>query len=194
MIGDSVTKEELVAAEDRLRIRIMDLERQNKSLRWLTGLVGAGLLVPLGLVGALFHSTPSFGGSAEEVMEARSFVLKDASGVSRGEWAITDDGAARLTLKDRSGVARVNVAVLEGGAPGLSFANAQGERRVVLGLLPDQTSTLVFADREGVPRAVIGLSRDESASLVFADGEGVTRVGLGVEAGGVGSVLLPESP
>ncbi len=187
-----VSKEVLVELEDRLRLKITDLERENRSLKVITRLLAVGLLVPIVLAVVLFMAAPALiiPGSGFDSVESERFILRDHNGVVRGEWAISDDGASRITISDPAGNSRLNLAVLGNGSPGLSLADGAGTRRIALGSI-DETSTLVFADREGGPRVILGLPGDGSGSLVFADGGGITRVGMSVEQNGTASLMLP---
>jgi hypothetical protein len=187
-----ITKEQLVELEDRMRLRITDLERDNRSLKLISRWLAVGLLVPIVLAIVLFIAAPALiiPGSGFDSVESRRFVLRDDNGVIRGEWTIAEDGASRLSINDPSGNPRLNLSVLEGGSPGLSLSDNSGQRLVALGSL-DQTSTLVFADADGMPRAVLGLPGDGSSSLVFADAGGITRVGMSVDQSGTSSVMLP---
>ncbi len=184
--------------DERLRQRLLLAEREVEQLRSRTRLMGAGLLVALGLSGLALIS-PGFLGRGDpstvevDILQAKHIVLQDAEGRPRGEFRVDPEGNARISLLDRQGRPRLSLSVLSGGFPGMSLINANGQRRAALGLLADESTSLVFADAGGVPRTVLGLSRGDAAHLVFADAEGVSRVALGLEASGLGSVILPEN-
>lgn len=183
--------------DERLRARMVALEREVASVRGRSRVLFLGLLVTLALlvVVAAFPDLIASTGvrAASESLEVRRLVLLGPEGRGRrGEWSVDEDGNARLSLMDQQGRPRLNLTVLGGGFPGISLANAEGQRRAVLGLLPDETTSLVFADHAGVTRAVVGLTQQNAANLVFADANGITRIGLGLDGNGVGSVMLPE--
>jgi hypothetical protein len=183
--------------EERVRSRLLVLERETQSLRFRTRILSFGLVGTLILV-IVVALNPDFLAvtgihAGRETLSVRSLELLDGQGLRRGEWSVDDEGSARLSLLDRQGRPRMNLSVLSGGFPGLSLMNSSGQQRAALGLLPDETTTLVFADGGGIPRAVLGLTRGDAAHLVFADAEGVSRVALGLEGDGMGTVVLPES-
>lgn len=183
--------------EERVRSRLLVLERETQSLRFRTrvlsfGLVGTLILVIVVALNPDFLAVTGIH-AGSETLSVRSLELLDDQGLRRGEWSVDDEGSARLSLMDRQGRPRMNLSVLSGGFPGMSLMNSAGQQRAALGLLPDETTTLVFADGGGIPRAVLGLTRGDAAHLVFADAEGVSRVALGLEGDGMGTVVLPES-
>jgi hypothetical protein len=177
-----------------LNRRLRQLESDNEKLRRTGALLLIGLLVMVALTTVLVISSVGNGAGRgiAEVVEARSFLLRDADGHARGEFGFTRDGGTRLLLQDRDGRERLRLTLLPDGSPGLSFTDVEGRTRAVLGLLPDETTTLVFADRTGRTRTVLGVSSDESSTLVFADRNGETRVGVGVEADGSAGMTLFE--
>jgi hypothetical protein len=182
--------------EERIRRRLLAVEKEAERLRSRAQLLGFGFLITLGMAGfALFFQGP-FGGPGDDIhtgsLRTGQIVLEDSDGVQRGEWRVDEEGNSRLTILDRQGNTRLSLSVLNAGFPGLSFTNGNGQTRAALGLLPDESTSLVFADGAGVPRTVLGLSRADAAHLVFADSEGVSRVALGLDGDGEGSVILPE--
>jgi hypothetical protein len=146
-----ITKEQLVELEDRMRLRITDLERDNRSLKLISRWLAVGLLVPIVLAIVLFIAAPALiiPGSGFDSVESRRFVLRDDNGVIRGEWTIAEDGASRLSINDPSGNPRLNLSV-------------DGMPRAVLGLPGDGSSSLVFADAGGITR--VGMSVDQSGT------------------------------
>lgn len=183
-------------AEERIRHRLLSLERETESLRSRARILGLGLLMTLilGAFGAFSHGIPGLQPKASTVdmLTAKQIVLQDAGGSPRGEWRVDEDGNSRLAILDRRGRVRLSLSVLSGGSPGMSLVNAVGQRRAALGLLPDESTSLVFADGAGVPRAVLGLSQGDAAQLVFADAGGMSRIALGLDEMGEGNIILPE--
>jgi len=129
-----------------------------------------------------------------EVVQARSFALRDAKGRLRGVFGMATNGASQLVLQDESGHARLRLIVLGDGSPGLTLIDQKGRSRAALGLLPDETITLAFADRQGISRAALGLTARQAASLALADSNGVTRAGMGVAADGKSTVTNLNGP
>jgi hypothetical protein len=182
--------------ERGLTIRIEELARENRRLRrlWMGTVVSGALL--LGLATALLIVSARHGlpGTVADVIEARQFILRDASGAIRGSWATGDKGSMRLQLQAPGSKAGLSLAVLEGGASGITVRDSAGRSRAVLGLLPDQTVSLLFADENGTTRTVLSLVRGGSSTLVFADRSGNAKVGVGVDSKGQSTLTLPEPP
>src|SRR5215216_352322 len=86
--------------ERGLTIRIEELARENRRLRrlWMGTVVSGALL--LGLAAALVIVSARHGlpGTVADVIEARQFLLRDASGAIRGSWASGENGSMRLQL------------------------------------------------------------------------------------------------
>jgi len=183
-------------AEERIRQRLLALEREASWLRTRVRLLGIGLLVTLvlGGIGAFSQGLPGLGRTTRTLDELRAkrIVVTDASGNARGEWKVDAQGDSRLAILDRQGRSRLSLAVLSGGSPGMSLSNANGQRRAGLALLPDESTSLSFTDASGLPRVVLGLSTGDAAQLVFADGSGLPRVALGLDEAGFGNVILPS--
>ena len=180
--------------EQGLSIRIEELARENRRLRRLwTGTVITGALL-LGLATALVIVSANYGlpGTVANVVEARQFLLRDATGAVRGSWSSGDKGSMRLQLQAPGSRAGLSLAVLEGGASGITVRDSAGRSRAVLGLLPDQTVSLLFADENGTTRTVLSLVRGGSSTLVFADRSGSAKVGMGVDSRGQSTLTLPE--
>jgi hypothetical protein len=181
--------------EDRLRHRLLSLERETvrlkKQIRFFgIGLLGALALAVVAALGPLLFTRGS-GELDMDLVRTRQLVLEDVDGTQRGEWRVDEEGNSRLSVFDRQGRTRLSFSVLNGGFPGMSLRNASGETRAALGVLPDESANLVFADGAGTPRTVLGLSRADASHLVFADAAGMSRVALGLDATGEGSVILP---
>jgi len=183
--------------EERLRARLISVERDIESFRSRARFFGFALTVTLALLAmvAVYPDVLATTGvrAAKERLEIQHLVLVGEDGGHRGEWLVDEDGNTRLILLDRQGRARLRLSVLDGGFPGLSLSNAEGQSRAALGTLSDETTTLVFADVGGVPRAQLGLTGQDEANLLFSDANAVTRVGMGLDDSGVGFVILPDT-
>jgi hypothetical protein len=180
--------------ERGLITRIQDLERETRRYRrlWIATVMGFAIVLGLGAALVMVTGRHSLPGQVADVVEARQFQIRDATGTVRGAWGIAQDGALRLTLMAPNSKAAVTMTVLKGGAPGLTFSDTSGRARGVLALLPDETLSLTFADRSGMTRSVLGLNPEGSATLVFADRTGATRAGLGVDSRGSGTFTLMD--
>jgi hypothetical protein len=185
----SVNQEAHERIPEALLRRLERLEQEYRRLRGTNRLLLVGLAVLLGSAAATVVTValrvPLVPG---DVVQARSFALRDAKGRVRGVFGMATDGASQLVLQDESGHARLRLVVLGDGSPGLSLIDQKGRSRAALGLLPDETITLAFADRQGISRAALGLTARQAASLALADSDGVTRAGIGVAADGKSTV------
>ena len=180
--------------ETPLTERLERLEQENAQLKRQGKLLMIGGAAVLGILALMLigRVVGAFSGGAVDVIEARRFVLRDADGMLRGVWEMTDNGSSRFILRDRDGRERMRLALLPDGSPGVTLADRDNRARTVWGVLPDQTASLVFADQAGKTRAVLGVPSDGSSTLVFADRGGETRVGVGVDAAGKPGVTLYE--
>ena len=114
--------------EERLRARLIAVERETESLRARARFLGLALTVTLALLAvvAVYPDVLARSGvrSAKDFLEIRHLVLVGEDGSNRGEWLVDEDGNVRLSLLDFQGRPRLNLRVLDGGFPGLSLANA----------------------------------------------------------------------
>jgi hypothetical protein len=176
--------------------RIEHLERENRRLRrlWMGMLVSVALLLGLATALVVVSARHGLPGTVADVIEAREFLLRDASGAVRGSWASQPDGSARFMFQAPASKAGLSLSVLKGGASGITVRDSAGRSRAVLGLLPDQTVSLLFADENGTTRTVLSLVRGGSSTLVFADRSGSAKVGMGVDSRGQSTLTLPDLP
>ena len=175
--------------------RLERLEQKYRRLQGTNRLLVVGVAVLLGTAAAtvvtLALRLPRLSG---DVVQARSFALRDANGRLRGVFGMATDGASQLVLQDERGHARLRLIVLGDGSPGFTLIDQKGRSRAALGLLPDETITLAFADRQGISRVALGLTARQAASLALADSDGVTRAGMGVAADGKSTVTTLNGP
>ena len=183
-------------AHDPVLVRRLEaVERENARVRRISTFTMALLAVTLGLAAAVIYMASRRGmpGLVADVLEARSFVVRDRSGQVRGAWGFGDDGTLRLTLQNAGDRRSITLNLLADGAAGLSFSDSVGNPRVVLALLPDATGSLAFADAAGGTRTAYGINPNGSVTLVFADRSGRTRAGIGVDPRGSSMLTLDES-
>lgn len=179
--------------EARLARRLDALESQRLKLRWLSRLMGVGLVVTLlALVVILRKASGNHDALTAGKLFAQEIVLRDADGVTRGRLGLDHDGRVEFSLSDSDGRGRIRLTVLADGSPGLTITDADARPRAVLGYLPDGTTSLVFADSEGVSRAVLGLGPDGSTHALFADRTGVIRTVVGVGADGAPAMSVVQ--
>ena len=174
-----------------LLARLQRLERESQRFSRATSIFIGGMAILLGLTMTLlvlFVKGPRTG----EIVQARSFILRDATGQGRATLGMTEEGSAQFVLHDQTGHPRARLSVLSDGSPGFALVDSNGQPRAALGLLADETITLVFADREGRSRTVLGLTAREASSLVFADRSGATRAGLGVNPDGRAALTVRD--
>ena len=168
--------------------RLDAVEADNRKLRRLSlALIGltavlAGLAVAIMVVAARY----GLPGTTADIVAARQFVLRDATGNPRGLWGTDDSSAVRFLLSDASRRPRVRLSLLEDGGAGISLIDSVGSSRVVLALLPDASASIVLADASGRTRSVLGVAPDGSSTLIFADRSGLNRASLGVDSRGLG--------
>ncbi len=184
------SKDELVILRDRLD----RLERGNRRLRrfGLFAFLGVGLVFLMGQAG----------GNIPEVIEARRFVVKDASGRNLAALGTDRDGAPllvltnldgglgatlevtavrrpALTLYDRTGNSRAIMSVDSEGSPSLSLTDKTGTPRVGLAVATQGSGGLVLYGDKNTARASLGLGTSWSPYLVFMDDDGNIRTALG---------------
>jgi hypothetical protein len=188
----------MISSKDELAIlksRLDRLERGNRRLRrlGLFAFLGVGLLFVMG------QTSPSV---VPEVVEAKRFVVKDASGRNLAALGTDRDGApllvltnldgglgatlevtgARrpaLTLYDRAGHSRALMSVDSEGSPSLSLSDNTGTPRLGLAVATQGSGGLVLYGDKNMARASLGLGTSWSPYLVFMDDGGAIRAALG---------------
>ena len=189
-------KRQMHELERGLTIRIEELARENRRLRrlWMGTMVSGALLLGLATALVIVSARHGLPGTIADVIEARQFLLRDATGAVRGSWGTAENGSMRLQPPGAGKQGRLTLAALADGASGITIRDSAGRSRAVLGLLPDQTVSLLFADDNGTTRTVLSLVRGGSSTLVFADRSGSAKVGMGVDARGQSTLTMPEPP
>jgi hypothetical protein len=182
--------------ERGLSLRIEELARENRRLRrlWMGTVVSGALLLGLATALVIVSARHGLPGTIADVIEAKQFLLRDATGAVRGSCGTSENGSMRLLLQAPGTKAGLSLATLADGASGITVRDSAGHSRAVLGLLPDQTVSMLFADENGTTRTVLSLVRGGSSTLVFADRSGSAKVGMGVDARGQSTLTLPELP
>src|SRR5690606_2653369 len=117
--------------------RLEAVERENARVRRVSTITMALLAVTLGLAAAVIYMASRRGmpGLVADVLEARSFALRDKSGAVRGAWGFADDGTVRLTLQNAADRRSITLNLLADGSAGMSLSASAGNTRVLLALL-----------------------------------------------------------
>jgi hypothetical protein len=116
---------ELIERLSRLELQQAKLQRSNKHLRMMTG-------VMVLLCGALFTMAET--STVTDTVEAQQFLLRDSSGKLRGSMGVLSDGAVGLNLSDPAGRTRVTVDLSANGTPGMDLYDQDGKIRETMAL------------------------------------------------------------
>jgi len=193
---DSAQHDPSQPAHDPVLVRrIQAAEQRVASLRRTVVWLGVGMSILLGLASAVIYLASQHGmpGLVADVMESRSFILRDAQGDVRGTWEAGADGTVRFVLQNGPKSGGVTLNLLNDGSAGVTLSDPLGNSRLVLGFIPNENVSIVLADPSGVTRAVFGLGAEGAASLVFADHNGATKAAIGVDATGAAVLAAAES-
>ena len=155
---------------------------------WLLPVVGLAALSPVAL--------------KRHTIEAERFVLRDAKGMERGSFAVTDSGSVVLRLLDAGGEEVLKVQV-EKGHPEISLVGPAAGQEVALGCASDGSAVLVLRSDSGTSAALAagGFARnacltmgacdmDQGVNLSVDDSSAVLEMGqtnTGVRAVSTGS-------
>jgi len=143
---------------DSLKIRIDNLERQNRSVKRLTAvlffvitaLVVAGIAVPR---------------QVAKQIEAERFVLRDKEGRLRATLGAGEEGHMGLTLYDKSGTNRIWLGVKDkNNTVKLTLHDQEGKHRVALGATADVTLLIVYG-KDGKANLVLDTMNGGAVSL-----------------------------
>lgn len=147
-------------------------------------------------------------------MEADRFVLRDATGQTRAELKIDDDGQPALLFYDHGAHQRVEVGLQEDGSPFLSLISSNGNvcqlasspegsislnigsdgnSGVWLGLRDDGLPELSLVDREGHIRVLLGLNHGGEPVTALTDKTGNRAIGLTVHNQGQSEITLEDT-
>lgn len=143
------------------------LARHEQALRRWTRIV----LIVLLLVGSglVIHQAQS--GQSVNVVEANKVVIRDTSGMVRGELSTDGDGAPKLWLYDQRGSRRAEFSLLSDGTPGVRLLDQQERILVDVGL-PEGQPSVSLRDTDGKDRAKLVVLRDGEPFLQLRDKRG----------------------
>lgn len=143
------------------------LARQEQALRrWkrieliVLLLVGSGLLI-----------NQAQSSQVANVVEANKMVIRDTSGMVRGELSTDGDGSPKLWLYDQRGIRRAEFSLLSDGTPGVRLLDQQERIRVDVGL-PEGQPSISLRDTDGKDRAKLVVLRDGEPFLQLRDKSG----------------------
>ena len=173
---------------DDLNVVIARLEKIEKENRWMKRAGLAGLLVAACFV-VMGQARP-----AVTALEARSFILQDASGTKRAELVLEagapgSEPSPVLRFLDGKGndtaslsSTRLELAGKSDLGPDILLDDVKGSPRVDLGL--DHSEPFVILnDEKGVVREDMGFSETHEPIFVINDDKAAHRVGLGFTGG-----------
>lgn len=167
--------------------RLGKVEKENRRMKR----AGLALLLVAGCAAVMGQARP-----AATTVEARSYVLQDASGTKRAELVLEagapgDEPSPALRFLDGKGSetlflspSRLELAGksdLMGAGPDIIVDDGKGTARVDLGLVNNLPFVLLNDDK-GIIRVDMGLERGEP-SFVIADEKQTPLVGFGLEQG-----------
>ena len=145
--------------------RLDRLERQNHNMkRGVAVLAAIMAFATVALsVGQSFSHT--------DVVEAREFRVRDATGTIRATLGLDPEGEPNFILSDRNGRGRAGLSVIGDGEALLNFTDADDTVHLALGTTASGYPLLRVYDRAGGERVWLGLSPGESPSLFLFDAD-----------------------
>jgi len=154
------------ACQVSLLKRVERLERKNRNLK--SGLL-CGLVVVLGIF--LIGGT----GAGKKVIEAESYVVKDAQGKVQARLGVTVDGGPALTFFDRKGNPRLFMGSLGLGDHydlGLGLYDEKGKPRLTFGILEGQFSGFAVSGQDGLEQVTMRVDWKGTPSVIVSDKNG----------------------
>jgi hypothetical protein len=122
---------------ETVRQRLDQLERQVRSWRFVSTLC----LIALAAIAWLEVVAPHRGPA--KVVEAESFILRDAGGRARALLNADAAGAVGFALTNRDGTEYLSLGIAGAGGMGVKFRDKNGRVRAAIGVLPDGSPFLV---------------------------------------------------
>jgi hypothetical protein len=149
------------SATPDLESRLVKLERQNRRLMGLVGLLFMMMVVVI-----VWRSLPG-----EKKVVARSFEVHDAHGQTRAELGLAPDGGPWVRLNNPAGKARAMMYMPPREGPTVRLTDESGRNRATWSLGADGTPHLVMLGDDGRSRVVIEITPDNRAILVTRDAQ-----------------------
>lgn len=148
-----------------LEKRIAKLEIQN---RWFKR-IGATLVV---VAGVAFISGQR---RTDDIVEARTFVLKDSAGTVRAMLSTTTEGGALFSLRDKDERGRIGLLVKANGQSELALLTKNGKVRSLWAMYPNGKVMFALNDEVEQPRGVWELLPNGEITLTLGDKRGRPR-------------------
>jgi hypothetical protein len=164
-----------------LERRLARLERENRWFKRLgsVGLLGLATLVLMG------QARPA---RVPDVIEAKSFIVRDGNGQPRAKLGVEPDGLAGLLLFDQSGKARGGFSVVADGRTTIELLDQAANERILLFARSDGTPGLMMKDGTGSAR--VKLSVLPQGTSVFGLSSGPTNANRFLVTVGVDKVSV----
>jgi hypothetical protein len=150
---------ELIERLSRLELQQAKLQRSNKHLRMMTGVIVL-------LCGALFTMAETTT-TVTETVEAQQFLLRDSTGKLRGAMGVLSDGAVGLNLEDAAGRTRVTVDLASNGTPGMDFFDQDGKMRATMALGSAGEPGVGLYGPDGHLRTALDVPKAQTPGLSF---------------------------
>lgn len=148
-----------------LSARIARIERQNRRLRWVLGVVvaaSAAAIIGLPRIDAVSQS---------RTVAAERFELRRPDGSLAGVFGVAASSAVTLALLDRQKRVRATIGVNELGNPGVVLISPSGQQRVTLADTPNGPAILLF-DSGAKARWTAVVTAGGQPALQFLDAQG----------------------
>jgi hypothetical protein len=161
---------ELLERLSRLESQQAKLQRSNKRLRMMTGVVAllCGALITMGQTSSAVPDT----------IEAQQFLLRDSSGKLRGAMGVLSDGAVGLNLSDPDGRTRVTVDLASNGTPGVDLYDQNGKVRATMALGDDGDPGVGLYGAKGHLRTSLDVPAAKTPGLAFYKDDGKPAWGV----------------
>ena len=161
---------ELLERLSRLESQQAKLQRSNKRLRMMTGVVAllCGALITMGQTSSVVPDT----------VEAQQFLLRDSSGKLRGSMGVLADGAVGLNLSDPNGRTRVTVDLASNGTPGVDLYDQNGKVRATMALGDDGDPGVGLYGAKGHLRTSLDVPAGKTPGLAFYKDDGQPAWGV----------------
>ncbi len=162
---------------DGLAHRLAVLEGANRRLATSNRrmkLAGTAAFLGLAALVTMAQALPS---AAPKIVEAESFIVRDAGGKVRGAFGVGDDGSLGIYLNDSKNTQRITLDIATNDSPGLDFYDASGRMRATLAVGPEGTPGLGLYDQSGKLRTSLDIPDKTTPGLGFYDASGKGQYG-----------------
>jgi len=157
-----------VAAFEAIESRVRVLEKHNRSLRWTVLLT-----LVLSILSLMWGRVWPRNG----LIEARGFVVTDATGATRGSFAY-DAGGVGLNLHDDRGLWRAGILVDPMGRPAMFLFDTMAQPVVTLNLQRSGAPSLRMRTPDDATTLQVRLGGGEARGIFIASGADTTALSL----------------